>query len=226
MNRPAPPVGRRERKKADTKQKIVAAASALFWSKGYDATSIIDIADAADVAPGTLYLHFGSKADIALIQFREWMDDFITAIESRPVGEAPDQMLAVTLRGLSDAGYTSSQQLRDTTGKPLPSVVMGILFSETALEISGRVYQIIIEAEQTLASLFTGRLGYPDGSVEAQIIASAFVAAWRVAVYGFASMVAAGVDPPAPDQLGIQAFSAYTTGLEGLWTDREAGGQD
>ncbi|HWF20584.1 MAG TPA: hypothetical protein VG226_00445, partial [Acidimicrobiales bacterium] len=141
-------------------------------------------------------------------------------------GENPDQMLAVTLHALSDAGYTSSQQLRDTTGRPLPSVVMGILFSETALEISGRIYQILVEAEQTLASFFTERLGYPHGSVEPQIIASAFVAAWRVAVYGFANMVAAGVDPPAPDQLGIQSFAAYATGLEGLWTDREAGGQD
>jgi AcrR family transcriptional regulator len=214
------PSGRRERKKAETKQKIVEAASALFWSKGYDATSIQDIAEAADFAPGTLYLHFESKADIALVQFHQWMRDFIAAIEARPEDESPDQMLAATLFALSDAGYTSSQQLRDEAGRALPSVVMGTLFTETSLELAGRIYQIMIETEQTLAGLFTRRMGYADGSLEPQIIASAFVAAWRVAVYGFANMVAAGVDPPAPDQIGTRAFAAYSEGLNRLWTQR------
>ncbi|HXA34265.1 MAG TPA: TetR/AcrR family transcriptional regulator [Acidimicrobiales bacterium] len=214
------PAGRRERKKAETKQKIVDAASALFWSKGYDATSIQDIAEAADFAPGTLYLHFESKADIALVQFHQWMSDFIAAIEARPDDEPPDQMLAATLFALSDAGYTSSQRLRDETGRALPSVVMGILFTETSLELAGRIYQIMIETEQALAGLFTRRMGYADGSLEPQIIASAFVAAWRVAVYGFANMVEAGVDPPAPDQIGTRAFTAYTEGLDRLWTQR------
>jgi AcrR family transcriptional regulator len=207
-----------ERKKAETRRRIIDAASELFWTKGYDATSIHDIADKVDMAPGTFYLHFESKADVALIQFRQWMADFTAAIESRPADEPPDEMLAATLRQLSDAGYTSSQQLPDDRGRPLPSVIMGILFTESALEISGRVYQIMIETEEALARFFAGRLGYPAGSLEPQIIASAFVAAWRVAVYGFANMVAAGVDPPSPDELGIRSFTAYTQGLQSLWT--------
>ena len=73
-------------------------------------------------------------------------------------------MLASTLFALSDAGYTSSQQLRDDGDRPVPSVIMGILFTETALEISGHVYQIMIETEQALAGLFTRRLGYSEGS--------------------------------------------------------------
>jgi AcrR family transcriptional regulator len=213
-----PPSSRRERKKAQTKKAIVDAASELFWSKGYDGTTIYEIAEAADVAPGTLYLHFDSKADIALVQFQQWMADFVAAIETRPADEPPDQMLAATLFALSDAGYTSSQQLRDEAGRPLPSVIMGILFTESSLEIAGRVYQIMIETEQELANFFTQRLDYPTGSVEPQIIASAFIAAWRVAVYGFANMVAAGVDPPAPNEIGTEAFAAYTKGLEQLWS--------
>ena len=74
------------------------------------------------------------------------------------------------------------------------------------------------DIKEALAGLFSRRLEYPGGSIEPQIIASAFVAAWRVAVYGFANMVAAGVDPPAPDEIGTQAFDSYTKGLEHLWT--------
>jgi len=211
---------RRERKKAETKQKLVQAASELFWSKGYDATSITEITERADVAPGTFYLHFQSKADVALLQFRQWMDDFLAQLRARPEGESLDQMLAATLHALSDAGYASGQALRDTDGRPLPSVVMGILFTETALEIAGRVYQIMVETEQALARFFSRRLGYPDGSLEPQIIASAYVASWRVAVYGFADMVAAGVDPPSPDEIGLQAFNAYCRGLNRLHATR------
>jgi AcrR family transcriptional regulator len=211
-----------ERKKAETRQRIVVAASELFWSKGYDSTSIIEIAEKADVAPATFYLHFKSKADVALLQFSLWMADFVDTLGSRPDGEPPEQMLAATLDHLSDAGYTSSRQLRDTAGIPVPSVVMGMLFSETALEIAGRAYQIQIQAEKRLVEILSARLGYPNGSIEPQIIASAFMAAWRVAVYGFANMVAAGVDPPAPDELGKRAFAAYSKGLEGLWTKNTA----
>jgi AcrR family transcriptional regulator len=209
---------RQERRKAATRQRIVDAASQLFWTKGYEATSVHDIADAADVAAGTLYLHFSGKADVALVQFQQWMADFVAALEARPEGETPDQMLAATLRALGDQGYQSGEQLRDDAGRPVPSVVMGILFTEDSQAIAGRVYQIMIETEQFLSTLFGWRLGYPPGSIEPQIIASAFVAAWRVAVYGFANMVAAGVDPPAPDEIGLQCFAAYVDGLAQFWT--------
>jgi AcrR family transcriptional regulator len=212
-----PPSNRLERRKAETRRRIIEAGSELFWSKGYDATSINDIADLADVAPGTIYLHFDGKADVALVQFHQWMADFLVAIEARPEGEPPDEMLAAALKSLSEQGYTSSRRLRDASGQPVPSVVMGILYSESSIEIAGRVYQIMIETEQALTAFFTRRLAYPDASIEPQIIASAFVAAWRVAVYGFASMVAAGIDPPAPDELGTRAFATYTGGLTSLW---------
>jgi AcrR family transcriptional regulator len=211
---------RLERRKAATRQRIVDAASELFWTKGYDATSIHEIAERADIAAGTLYLHFSGKADVAVVQFQGWMLDFVATLEARPLEEMPDEMLAAALQTLGDQGYTSGQRLRDDAGRPVPSVVMGVLFTEDSQGIAGRVYQVVIEAEQALSALFGRRLGYPPGSIEPQIIASAFIAAWRVAVYGFANMVAAGADPPAPDDIGLQCFTAYAKGLERLWTKK------
>jgi AcrR family transcriptional regulator len=46
---------------AETKQRIVAAARALFMDKGYAATSTADLAVAAGVAEGSIFYHFGSK---------------------------------------------------------------------------------------------------------------------------------------------------------------------
>ena len=58
---PEPAPGRRERRKAETRRRLLAAARRLFVERGYDATRPQDIAREADVAAGTFYLHFEDK---------------------------------------------------------------------------------------------------------------------------------------------------------------------
>jgi AcrR family transcriptional regulator len=55
------PTDRRERRKAETRRRLLAAARGLFVSRGFDATRPQDIARAADVGAGTFYLHFADK---------------------------------------------------------------------------------------------------------------------------------------------------------------------
>jgi AcrR family transcriptional regulator len=217
--RPNPP-GRRERKKAETKSRLIEVATELFWKNGYEETSVTDITEEADVAPATFYLHFESKADIALVQFSEWLARFVEIMESRPKGETPPEMLARTFAVLGDLGFTSGQQLRDAAGQPVSPVVIGLLMSETSPDLAGRIDQIIAGVGNSLTALFRERLSYPPGSMEPRIIASALFAAWRAAVFGFGEMVEAGLDPPAPNELALQAFAAYTTGMQGLWANR------
>jgi AcrR family transcriptional regulator len=56
--------GRRERKKDETKRKIINVALELFHRQGFAATTMEQIADTADVAKGTLYNHFSTKEAI------------------------------------------------------------------------------------------------------------------------------------------------------------------
>lgn len=63
MNQP-PPLGRRERKKEETRQAILAAASELFKEKGYEATAVDEIVNRADIVKGTFYYHFESKEQV------------------------------------------------------------------------------------------------------------------------------------------------------------------
>lgn len=53
--------GRRERRKLEVRERILAAARALFAKQGFDATTVDQIADAADVVPATFFNHFQSK---------------------------------------------------------------------------------------------------------------------------------------------------------------------
>ncbi|MEU1945210.1 TetR/AcrR family transcriptional regulator [Streptomyces sp. NPDC059474] len=59
-----PPVSRRERNKQRVRERLYCAAVELFVEKGYDRTSIDEIAERADVARGTFFNYFQRKEDI------------------------------------------------------------------------------------------------------------------------------------------------------------------
>ena len=88
------PSGRRERKKAATRQKIADTALRLFLERGYDAVGIRDVAAEADVAVTTLFSHFGSKE--ALVFERD--EDFERRLAQAVTGRALHEPLIPVLR--------------------------------------------------------------------------------------------------------------------------------
>jgi AcrR family transcriptional regulator len=59
-------VGLRERKRVDTRTRILDSACALFSARGIEAVTVDEIAAAADVGKGTVYNYFGAKEDIVV----------------------------------------------------------------------------------------------------------------------------------------------------------------
>lgn len=58
-------LGKRALQQADTRRRIVDAALVLYQERGVSATTMLDVARRADVAPGTVANHFGSAAALA-----------------------------------------------------------------------------------------------------------------------------------------------------------------
>src|SRR5918995_3666716 len=81
------PQGLRERKKQRTREQIIEAAMALFAERGYHATTIPDIAAAADVAPRTFFSHFPSKEAVVFHNVDRDLDGLRSALRDRLPGE-------------------------------------------------------------------------------------------------------------------------------------------
>lgn len=61
----------RAQRRAETQRAIQAHAVRLFSERGYDATTVTDVAEAAGVSPMTVYRHFATKEDLVLVDQRE-----------------------------------------------------------------------------------------------------------------------------------------------------------
>ena len=73
-------VSRRERKKEETKERILEAAFALFRKQGVEATTIEDICEKADVAKGTFFNYFPHKEAVFGYLSERWVTDAETRV--------------------------------------------------------------------------------------------------------------------------------------------------
>lgn len=93
----------RDEQAATTRRRIVDAAATLFVERGYGATSIRAVAEAAGVAPDTVYAVFGTKARLltALIDARLVPGADAANVMERPEADAvrdqPDQRTQLRL---------------------------------------------------------------------------------------------------------------------------------
>jgi len=81
------PTGRRERKKAATRQKIADTALRLFLERGYDEVGIREVAAEADVAVTTLFSHFASKEALVFEQDADFEQGLTRAVTERSARE-------------------------------------------------------------------------------------------------------------------------------------------
>jgi AcrR family transcriptional regulator len=82
----SPSPGLRERKKQKTRDTIIKVALELFAERGYEETTIAEIADAAEVSPRTIFAYFPSKEDIVFCQLPEAQARLGQALRERPDG--------------------------------------------------------------------------------------------------------------------------------------------
>ncbi|THA31819.1 TetR family transcriptional regulator [Streptomyces sp. A1277] len=81
-------MGLRERKKIETRRRLLAQATKLFAERGFDQVSVAEIAEAADVSKMTVFNYFDSKEDLVFAPMEEHIGDAARIVRDRAPGES------------------------------------------------------------------------------------------------------------------------------------------
>jgi AcrR family transcriptional regulator len=168
-SREVPPRSLRERKKSRTRRTIQAQALRLFAEKGFQATTIEEIAAAAEVAPRTFFRYFPTKEEVVFwSEYRPMLDGFVAR---RPDDESAVEALH---HGIVDALAASWNQDGERILERLR-----LVFRTPALHPRMRQQQAGWAA--VLAEILADRLGERPDNLEVRAIAAAVAAAVWVA---------------------------------------------
>jgi AcrR family transcriptional regulator len=108
-------IGLRDRKRRRTRQALISAAMRLFEEKGYEQTTVAEIATAAEVSTKTFFNHFASKDEVLFPHLSARIDDAVAVIERHKPAEkisavlmrAVEHMLADAVEAELDGGLAS-----------------------------------------------------------------------------------------------------------------------
>jgi AcrR family transcriptional regulator len=82
-------LGLRERKKAETRQRISDTATLMFLERGFDAVRVADVAEAARVSEKTVFNYFPTKESLVFDQADAQLASTLRAVADRPSGVSP-----------------------------------------------------------------------------------------------------------------------------------------
>jgi TetR/AcrR family transcriptional regulator, regulator of mycofactocin system len=195
------PVNRRERKKLETRTALEQAALRLFAEKGYEQTTVEEIAEAADVAVRTFFRYFSSKQHVL---FGDVGHDRVTRLRSelsaRPRGEPILDSVHAVMEATDIADPEEQRQImvRLRLLEQQPSLV------NTYLQLSYELRQIVVEFVAERTGLSVDKDPYP------LIVASAVAASWDIAL----SVWAATDGHRSLQEIRREVFAALTAGIE------------
>jgi AcrR family transcriptional regulator len=90
--------GLRERKKAETRQRISDLATGMFLDQGFDAVRVADIAARAGVSEKTVFNYFPAKESLVFDQADQQLAAALAAVTERPSGASPVRAYVEQLR--------------------------------------------------------------------------------------------------------------------------------
>jgi AcrR family transcriptional regulator len=200
MARPAA-TGLRERKKRETRAALARAALELFAERGYDETTLAEIAEAAGVSTRTIFAYFPSKEDILFSTMQAMLEELARALAERPAGT--DALSALREFILSSAH--AKTELDHKLGRAI--ACDPTLSSHQRARIS--------QVQDVLAAAIADDLGVGPDDLRPQVAAASLTAAFEVLEQQdrapwkepTAEEIAAAIDPIISFvRAGLQAF--------------------
>lgn len=151
-NQEAVEPGRRERRRAETQQRIMGAAMELFHTRGYAETTVEDITEAADVGKGTFFNYFPTKDAVLLAIFDSVRQRFVE-LEARAanITDVPASLREFAHRFLNSM-VRSPGIIRNVFGLALTDPEMGARF-ETLFRQARQAIVALLEHGQQIGQV-------------------------------------------------------------------------
>ncbi|MBY5571417.1 TetR family transcriptional regulator [Rhizobium leguminosarum] len=160
--------GRRERKRRQTRERIEQAAMTLFLQRGFEATTIEDITEAADVSKRSFFDYFPSKEEVVFAWQDAFAERLMAAVAARPAAESS---VAAVEAAITATVVTSVDE---------PGLALGELIHRTPV-LKARDQLKYAKLEQKLAeALLLRKGGDPLERPRMRILAAIVIGALRV----------------------------------------------
>ena len=158
--------GLRERKKERTREQIVGAAMRLFAERGFDGTTITDIAEAAEISPRTFFGYFPAKEDVVFHDAEATLESFAARLRDRAEDEDPFDALR---------GWAIEYDAHTNFDEPEERIRRALIRSTPSL--AARERTLIAGLELVIAEAVAEDLGVDVRSLRARLVGAAAIAA-------------------------------------------------
>jgi AcrR family transcriptional regulator len=162
------PIGLRERKRLQTRERLTSAAMSLFLERGFGETTLDEIARAAEVSRRTFFHYFASKEDLVFAWQDEMNADLIASVARQPAGLSP-----------LDAAQNGIMTAVSRIAREDALALARLVHDSPALRARDQVkYEAM---ERALAAVLRERSGSERGDLDARLAATVAIGALRVA---------------------------------------------
>jgi len=195
--------GLRERKKLRTRETISRVAIELFVERGYHATTLAEIAEAADVSTRTIFAYYPSKEDILFCDFPALLDAVAHALRERPAGKDALETIRDFILAMPHGG-------KDELDEQLHAIVK----SDATLRSHMRAR--MVQLQDLVAAAVAEDIGADADDLRPHVVAASLIAAFEVMSE---RDPAKGAKPQSPEEIAavIDPVIAFVRGgLEAL----------
>jgi AcrR family transcriptional regulator len=207
---PTPLCGRRERKKRETRTALETAALRLFAERGYERTTVEDIADAADVAVRTFFRYFSSKQHVLFGDVAHSIVGRLrTALADRSATENPVEAVRAALDAVDIEDDDQHRQ-----------IVARLRLVQQLPELLPTYQMIFHELHETIAEFVAGRTGEPANALYPQLLAGVGTLSAKATLCELENGEAS---PQALRALRHRAYDALAGGLDQISAGTSAG---
>ena len=158
--------GLRESKKRATRQQISDHATRLFLTRGFERTTIAEIAAAAGVAPKTVTNYFTHKEDLAL----DWQDEFAASLAAAVSSRRSGESALAALRRAFDAAVVTQDPVAGFSG---PAFARMVAQSPT---LTAQLRRLHDQREAALVDALADAVGSTRGDLQVRTAAAVLAA--------------------------------------------------